>query len=137
MVKQPQRVNVLGIGISAINMTNALNIIEDWIVCREQHYVCVSGVHGVMESQEDDLLRKIHNASGLTTPDGMPLVWLGRLAGYKNVSRVYGPDLMLAFCERAALEGYTNFLYGGADGVAESLARYLQHCFPNLEIVGT
>ena len=28
-----------------------------------------------MESQRDPELRDIHNRSGLTTPDGMPLVW--------------------------------------------------------------
>jgi UDP-N-acetyl-D-mannosaminuronic acid transferase (WecB/TagA/CpsF family) len=47
-----------------------------------------------MESQRDAELRQIHNAAGLVTPDGMPLVWLRRLMGFGHVERVYGPDLM-------------------------------------------
>ncbi|HEY79921.1 MAG TPA: glycosyltransferase, partial [Caldilineae bacterium] len=52
------RVNILGVGVSAINMATALEIIEGWIARRESHYVCVTGVHGVMESQRDESLRR-------------------------------------------------------------------------------
>ena len=75
------RVDVLGVGISAIDMDEALDEIARWITAGEQHYVCVTGVHGVMESQRDPELRRIHNDSGLTTPDGMPMVWAGHRAG--------------------------------------------------------
>lgn len=71
-----ERVNILGVGVSAINMAMALETIEGWIARRESHYVCVNGVHGVMESHRDEAVRRIHNAAGLVTPDGMPLVWL-------------------------------------------------------------
>lgn len=77
------RANILGVGVSAINMAMALETIEGWIARREPHYVCVTGVHGVMESQRDKELRWIHNAAGLVTPDGMPLVWLSRLKGFR------------------------------------------------------
>ena len=131
-----KRVNVLGVGVSAINMSVALSTIEQWIATGEQHYICVSGVHGVMESQRDEQLRQIHNASGLTTPDGMPLVWLGRLAGHRSIDRVYGPDLMLAMSEVSAAKGYRNYYYGGAEGVPEKLADSLQNRFPGLQVAG-
>jgi len=70
------QVNILGVGVSAIAMTMALQTIEGWIEQCEPHYVCITGVHGVMESQRDASLRQIHNRAGLVTPDGMPLVWL-------------------------------------------------------------
>lgn len=131
------RVNILGVGVSAINMATALEIIEGWIARRESHYVCVTGVHGVMESQRDESLRRIHNQAGLVTPDGMPLVWLSRLRGFHQVDRVYGPDLMLALCERSVDLGYRHFFYGGAEGVPEQLAAVLQGRFPGLRVVGT
>jgi N-acetylglucosaminyldiphosphoundecaprenol N-acetyl-beta-D-mannosaminyltransferase len=131
------RVDVLGVGISAIDLDMALDEIESWITAGEQHYVCVTGVHGVMESQADAELRRIHNASGLTTPDGMPLVWAGRHAGAKTMRRVYGPDLMLALCERAAVRGWRSFFYGGKAGVAELLAERLTTRFAGLRVVGT
>jgi len=136
MQKVP-RINVLGVGVSALNMEMALEIIEGWIERREPHYVCVTGVHGVMESQRDENLRRIHNRAGLVTPDGMPLVWLSRLKGFRHVERVYGPDLMLALCGRSAAKGYRHFFYGGAQGVPEQLAARLQERFPGLQVAGT
>jgi N-acetylglucosaminyldiphosphoundecaprenol N-acetyl-beta-D-mannosaminyltransferase len=131
------RVDVLGVGISAIDMPMAVAEIERWIDERERHYVCVTGVHGVMESQRDPALRDIHNASGLTTPDGMPMVWSGRLAGADWMRRVYGPDLMLALAERAAARGWRSFFYGGKAGTAERLAERLAARFPGFVTVGT
>ncbi len=130
------RVNVLGVGVSAVNLDLALRKIDEWISCGESHYVCVSGVHGVIESCRDDELRAIHNGAGMVTPDGMPLVWLGRLAGFRQMSRVYGPDLMLAVCERSLERGYRHYLYGGAPGVADKLAARLKARFPGLRIAG-
>lgn len=131
------RVNVLGVAISAINMEIALTTVEGWIRRRELHYICVTPVHSVMECQRDPSLRKIFNASGLATPDGMPLVWLCRLGGYPRVERVYGPDLVLALCEHSSAYGYRHFFYGGAQGVPEQLAINLQSRFPGLVVAGT
>jgi len=131
-----ERVNILGVRVSAINMAQALSIIDGWIAHRQQHYVCVSGVHGVMESQRDEDLRRIHNDAGLVTPDGMPLVWLSRLHGHAHVERVYGPDLMLAVCEHSLSKCYNHFFYGGGEGVHERLTNNLRQRFPSLRLVG-
>ncbi|HLW60008.1 MAG TPA: WecB/TagA/CpsF family glycosyltransferase [bacterium] len=118
-------------------MDHALAAVERWIARREAHYVCVTNIHGVIESQRDRDLRRIHNAAGLVTPDGMPLVWLSRLRGRRHVERVYGPDLMLALCERSAEMGYRHFFYGGARHVPDRLAANLQRRFPGLRVAGT
>lgn len=132
-----QRVDVLGVGVSAINMDIAVTEILRWVERREQHYVCVTGVHGVMESQADPELLAIHNRSGLTTPDGMPMVWAGKRAGADHMSRVYGPDLMLELCARSAEAGWTHYFYGGKEGVPETLAERLTDRYPGLKVVGT
>ncbi len=131
------RVNVLGVGISPLTRDQAVTTMEGWIRLRDRQYVCVSGIHGVMESQRDAQLRGIHNAAGMVTPDGMPLVWLSRLKGFSFVERVYGPDLLLAFCERSVPAGYRHFFYGGGPGVAERLIERLRARFPGLRVVGS
>jgi N-acetylglucosaminyldiphosphoundecaprenol N-acetyl-beta-D-mannosaminyltransferase len=131
------RFAVLGVHLSAVDMDGALGEITRWIEEGRRHYVCVTGVHGVMEAQRDESLRLIHNHSGLTTPDGMPMVWAGRWAGYRNVRRVYGPDLMIALSERAAQRGWRCFLFGGKEGVADLTASRLAKAFPELSVVGT
>ena len=136
-IRAVPRVDVLGVGVSAINMDIAIDVIDRWITSGTRHYVCITGVHGVMESQRDEALRRIHNEAGLVTPDGMPLVWLSRWRGWRNTSRVYGPDLMLALCERSLATGYRHYFYGGQPGVPEQLARRLQQRFPGLTVTGT
>jgi len=132
-----QRANILGVGVSALTMARALDAVDQWIAQRRPHYVCVTSVHGVMESQRDASLRKIHNAAGLVTPDGMPLVWLSRLMGFPHVERVYGPDLMLALCGHSVGKGYRHFFYGGDCGIPDRLAANLQRRFPGLLVAGT
>jgi N-acetylglucosaminyldiphosphoundecaprenol N-acetyl-beta-D-mannosaminyltransferase len=130
------RVDVLGVLVSAIDLPTAVTRIEHWIETGARDYVCVTGVHGVMESQRDPALKEIHNRAGMTTPDGMPLVWSGHRAGATDMARVYGPDLMLATLDRAARRGWSSYLYGGGPGTAELLAERLVQRFPGLRIAG-
>jgi N-acetylglucosaminyldiphosphoundecaprenol N-acetyl-beta-D-mannosaminyltransferase len=132
-----RRVDVLGVGVSTVNQAMALAEVTRWVDSGERHYVCVTGVHGVMESQRDPELLAIHNASGLTTPDGMPMVWAGHKAGAEWMDRVYGPDLMLNVLARAAERGWSSFLYGGKEGVPELLAEKLAERIPGVKIAGT
>lgn len=133
----PPRVDVLGVGVSCLTLDSAVEEVSGWVDHGEHRYVCVTGVHGVMESQRDAQLLRIHNQSGLTTPDGMPMVWSARWAGQRQVSRVYGPDLMLAVLERASERGWSSFFYGGGPGTAENLATRLTTRFPGLQVAGT
>jgi len=130
------RVNVLGVGISPINMEHALQRITKWVNERDHEYICVCTVHTIMECRRSKELRKIVNAGGMTTPDGMPLVWLARVDGHTHVNRVYGPDLMLAEIQDSARTGHRHFLYGGRPGVAQRLASALHAQFPGVQIVG-
>jgi N-acetylglucosaminyldiphosphoundecaprenol N-acetyl-beta-D-mannosaminyltransferase len=132
-----ERANVLGVGVSAINISMALETIDRWIETRRRHYVCITGVHGVMESQRDPALRRIHNAAGMVTPDGMPLVWMLWASGHRSADRVYGPDLMLALLERSPVRGYRHFLYGASETTLERLKANLRAGLPSLRIVGS
>jgi N-acetylglucosaminyldiphosphoundecaprenol N-acetyl-beta-D-mannosaminyltransferase len=134
---QIRRINILGVGLSAINLDLALAAIDSALQRKSKGYICVTGVHGVIEAQQDENLRAILNRSFLNTPDGMPMVWLGRLNGARKMGRVYGPDLMLLVCELARKKGYTHFLYGGGEGVAQELRQKLEARFPEIKIVGT
>jgi N-acetylglucosaminyldiphosphoundecaprenol N-acetyl-beta-D-mannosaminyltransferase len=131
------RVNVLGVGISVLNLRTALAAIADAVRARRKGYICVTGVHGVMEAQDDENFKKILNGAFLCTPDGMPMVWAGKLRGHAELSRVYGPDLMLDVCAWSESNGCRHFFYGGADGVADLLAQKLKVRFPKLEVAGT
>jgi N-acetylglucosaminyldiphosphoundecaprenol N-acetyl-beta-D-mannosaminyltransferase len=130
------RHDILGVHVSALSMAQTLTQIGAWAADGARQYVCVTGVHGVMESHDDPALRAIHNAAGLVTPDGMPLVWLLRAAGHRHVERVYGPDLLLAVLAAPRLSRLRHYFYGGGPGVAERLSNRLQARFPQARLVG-
>ena len=132
----PSRQNVLGVGVSAVNMDSAVRLIQRWIDCGERRYVCVTGVHGVMESQRSVELRRIHNNAGMVTPDGMPLAWLLQAAGYKDSDRVCGPELMPRILVDSQARGDRHFLYGATEETLQRLQLRLLEFAPQARIVG-
>lgn len=137
MANHHPRVDILGVGVSAINMDDALQTLVNWVRDGQREYVCVSNTHVIMESYHNPALRAVCNAAGMVTPDGMPLVWLCRLGGQRHTRRVYGPDLLLAVCAAPQTRALRHFFYGSAAGVAEKLAADLRQRFPHIDIVGT
>jgi N-acetylglucosaminyldiphosphoundecaprenol N-acetyl-beta-D-mannosaminyltransferase len=132
-----KRVNVLGVGISVLNLKTALAAIAEAVRARRKGYICVRDAHGVMLAQKDPAFRRILNNAFLCTPDGMPMVWMGKLHGHREMSRVYGPDLMLEVCAWSEENPCRHFLFGGTPGVAEELRDKLTARFPKLQVVGT
>ncbi len=134
----PPRVDVLGVGISALSLDQAVAIVGE-ASSNPGHlgYVTVTGVHGVIESQDDSELRAIHNASFLSTPDGMPMVWVGKHAGHATMTRVYGPDLFLKVLEASVSRKERHYFFGGNDGVAQELKDRMTIRIPGLQVCGT
>ena len=130
------RANVLGVGVHATTLEEAVRLSGCFLQSGARGYVCLTGVHGVMEARRDMQLRRILNDAVLCLPDGMPTVWVGRMQGHRQMDRVYGPDYMLAMCGSAVQCGCRHFLYGGRPGVAELLQQKLQQRLTNLQIVG-
>jgi N-acetylglucosaminyldiphosphoundecaprenol N-acetyl-beta-D-mannosaminyltransferase len=133
----PPRFNVLGTGVSALSLTEARDLILAARGQKQLGYVCCATAYNANLARSRPALRAHYNRSLLTTPDGMPLVWLGRWHGHKRTTRVYGPDLLEAVCAAGRAVGLRHFFYGGDVGVAEQLKDRLIARFPGLTVVGT
>jgi N-acetylglucosaminyldiphosphoundecaprenol N-acetyl-beta-D-mannosaminyltransferase len=127
---------VLGVDVDAIDMEEALAHITTALREGRKGYVCVAGVHGVMEAQRSPFVARVYAGAEMTVPDGMPLVWVRRFQGYSSMQRVTGPDLMLEIFKRKEFSEITHFLYGGVEGVAEKLRDKFTRQFPWVRIVG-
>ncbi|MEI8206798.1 MAG: WecB/TagA/CpsF family glycosyltransferase [Kiritimatiellales bacterium] len=164
--KETSRFNVLGVGVDAVGMSDCLQlfsrIIEDESLMQKsdvkdqrsdqnsltsdlrsptsgRHRPAMTsalGVAGIMEARRNPKMQRILNESVLNTPDGMPLVWLGKLFGYQNIERVYGPDLLRDVCAYSASKGWKHFFYGAAPGIVEKLKVELERKHPEIQIVG-
>jgi N-acetylglucosaminyldiphosphoundecaprenol N-acetyl-beta-D-mannosaminyltransferase len=129
---------VLGVRVDSVQIDDVVERMEAWIARREGcRYIAVTGMHGVMEAQHDEVFKMILNAAALVVADGMPLVWIGRRHGLEMRRRVYGPELMETFCKATATKGYRHFFYGAAPGVGEELAARFVSRFPGLAVAGT
>lgn len=128
---------MLGVEIACVDQPRVLEAIGGWLDSGHSTYLCLTGVHGVMEAQGDEAVARALRGAGMDLPDGMPMVWAGKRAGSAEIERVYGPDLMLAVCERAARHGWPVFFYGGQPGVADLLADRMTGRFGGLEVAGT
>jgi len=128
---------VLGVPVNAVQIPQVIAWMEQCIHERGRaRYVAVTGMHGVTESRQDPEFSTMLKEADLVVPDGMPLVWLGRLRGFSHLARrVYGPELMETFCRETGGK-YRHFFYGGAPGVADHLAQVEQERH-GIRIAGT
>jgi N-acetylglucosaminyldiphosphoundecaprenol N-acetyl-beta-D-mannosaminyltransferase len=127
------RYNVLGVGVSALTFSQARDLVVGARGAKKLGYICLCTVNGLAEARSDPEFRRIFNESWLTTPDGMPVVWMGP----PGVERVYGPDLMLAVCDAGRPAGLRHYFCGGAPGVAAEMGARLSARFPGLQVAGT
>jgi exopolysaccharide biosynthesis WecB/TagA/CpsF family protein len=130
------RVDVLGIHVSVTNLDHTVGAFAGWIERGERQLVCVTDMNALLHARADARLTEVYNTSGLTVPDGMPLVWAGHRAGFEEMDRVAGPDLLERVLAEAADRGWTQYFYGGAEGVAEELRERFQERHPALKVVG-
>lgn len=128
---------VLGIGVSAMDAEAAVDAVARAAKGKRALTVSCSAVHSIMEGALDAEHRHRLNALDLVLPDGQPVRWALRWRhGIILPNRVYGPDFMLALCDRASREGLAIFLYGSRPEILEALSRNLRSRFPALKIAG-
>lgn len=118
------------------SMEGVLRRIQTWIRNKQHTYVCVTGVHGVVESVHNNRVLLAHQKAGLVVPDGMPLVWIGKMSGRPDIERIYGPDLFLAVCRCAEVKRWKLFLFGTTPQTLQRLKVRLHTRFPRLIVAG-
>jgi N-acetylglucosaminyldiphosphoundecaprenol N-acetyl-beta-D-mannosaminyltransferase len=131
------RKSILGVNVNILNMQSTLAQFDDWIKEKAKFYVCVAPAHSVMECLNDPSLLPIFNKADMVTPDGMSIVWLLQLKGFKETRRVYGPDLLMAACNHGVEKKWKHFFFGGKTGVAKKLEATLIERIPGLLVSGT
>jgi N-acetylglucosaminyldiphosphoundecaprenol N-acetyl-beta-D-mannosaminyltransferase len=99
--------------------------------------VVTLGTEMVVYAQRDKRYRDVVNASALSLCDTVGLLSVARARGARLGERVTGIELVERLCERAAQEGISVYLLGGAPGIAQRAASELVRRFPGLNVAGT
>ena len=123
--------------VSLTNYDDTCDRVQSWIAKQASCYVIAANVHVIMTAYWNRSFQQVVDRAAIVTPDGMPLVFGLRLLGISDQSRVYGPDLMIALCDRAAQYQIPVYLYGGTQTMLDKLSANLVEQFPALPLVGT
>ncbi|MDP3013321.1 MAG: WecB/TagA/CpsF family glycosyltransferase [Candidatus Subteraquimicrobiales bacterium] len=113
-------------------------MMASWISSHSHGYnIVVSNANDALLCKKDSKIKEAVNNSSLSVPDGISLVLLAKLKGYKLKKRVYGPDLMFEFLKLSEIKGYSHFFYGATEETLGLLIKNLKELFPGLKIAGT
>lgn len=133
MEKQP----LLNTYVNNVNMDEAIQAIEDMIASEKKSYIVAINVDVVMKIENDSYLKEITDKADMVLVDGQPLVWISKWHKHPVKAKISGSDLVPLLCEKAAKKGYSMFIIGGKDGIAEKAKCNLEKDYPGIKIVGT
>ena len=138
IVNQIPFIRVLGTKIHMVELSEVVQLMDYWIRCEPNkcHHIVNSGMHGVIEAYKDAELGKVFDAVDLFAPDGILMVMLSRIKGFKIRKKHTGPDILWRFAELANELGYRNYFYGDEECVLQSMEAKLISRLPGLKIVG-
>ena len=130
------RKSVLGIGIDALLLNEAVDKIVEYMDCGMAHQIVTANPEIIMKALEDAEYADIVARASLVTGDGSGVVWAAKTLGTPLPERVTGIDLLNAVLPKLVSKRYGLYLLGGKPGVVEKAALEMQRAFPGLEIVG-
>lgn len=133
MEKQP----LLNTCINNLTMPETIDKIEKMISSKNKSYVVAVNVDVIMKIENDPYLKEIVDNADMVLVDGKPLVWISKMYGRPLKAKISGSDLVPLLCDVAAQKGYSIFIIGGKDGIAEQAQKRLESKLPNIKIVGT
>ena len=133
MNKQP----LLNTYINNVTMDETLNEISRLVDVKQKSYVVAINVDVVMKIEKDEYLKKITDEADLTLVDGKPLVWIAKWHKHPVKAKISGSDLVPELCKVAHEKGYSIFIVGGKEGIAEQAKQNIERNLPGIKIVGT
>ena len=133
MEKQP----LLNTYVNNVNMDETIQAIEDMIASEKKSYIVAINVDVVMKIENDSYLKEITDKADMVLVDGKPLEWIAKWHKRPIKAKISGSDLVPILCERAAEKGYSIFIIGGKEGIAEKAKQNLERDMPGIRIVGT
>lgn len=132
MDKQP----LLNTYVNNLDMKEAIKGIEQMINDGGKHYVVAINVDVIMKIEQDEYLKSVTDSADMVLVDGKPLVWISKLYKRPVKAKISGSDLVPRLIKRASQKGYSVFIIGGAEGIAEKAKKRLEKRFSEVNIVG-
>jgi len=131
-----QRFNIDKIGISAVNLAVTIDAVKKAYADGDIGYICVTNSRTCYIANRDEDYCRIQNDSLVTIPDGMPLVWIARLNGFKEVNRVSGIDLLRNLLGISTENNFSHYFFGSKPETISLIEQKLLQEYPSIDIRG-
>lgn len=136
-------VRIAGVRFDNLTMEETVSRIVEIVQKAERpQHICTGNLDHLAMLQKDAEFRAIYDSAALVLADGMPIVWLSRIAARRGAvlaplkERVAGSDLFWELGRASAHTGLRIFLLGGMEGAAERAATVLKERHPGAVICG-
>ncbi len=136
MKDKMKKVQLLNTYVNNLSMDESINAVEKLIHKDEKSYVVAVNVDVIMKIESDSELKELTDKADIVLVDGKPLIWISKIHKRPIKAKISGSDLVPKLCELAAERGYTMYILGGADGIAERAKEKLEKNLPGIKIVG-
>ncbi|MBP9855311.1 MAG: WecB/TagA/CpsF family glycosyltransferase [Candidatus Omnitrophica bacterium] len=130
------KINILGVQVADTDISKTTQFVQQAIKDQTKAYICFATASTLVDCQNNSAYRDIINNAGMVVPDGIPLVWMGRIKGSHTIQRTCGPDFLPEFCRISQDMGYRHFFFGGVEDTLKQLMANLKTKYPALQIAG-
>ena len=130
------RLSIMGVRINNISMNEALKLAGEKIENDEKFIVYTPNTEIIMMCQKDEEFLNLINKSDINVPDGVGLIYAGKIKKHPLKEKVAGYDLSINLLKMADEKGLKLYVVGGRPGVAEAAMKNVQNTYPGIKIVG-
>jgi N-acetylglucosaminyldiphosphoundecaprenol N-acetyl-beta-D-mannosaminyltransferase len=130
------RVEILGIPLDAVEMSQALTVCESFILKKKPHQIIAINANKVVQYHQHSDLAKVISESDLNYIDGTSLTFAGYLFGLRLPRKIGGLVLAERLLELAEIKGYRPYFFGAEDWVIEKAISNYRKKYPRIQIAG-
>jgi len=130
------KLSIMGVRINNISMNEVLKLAEQKIKNDEKYIIYTPNTEIIMMCQKDEEFLNIMNKSDINVPDGVGLIYAGKIKKFPLKEKVAGYDLSINLLKMADEKGLKLYAVGGRPGVAEAAMQNIQKKYPGIKIVG-
>lgn len=135
-INVPDRVSVIGVPISIVNLNIALDFVDKNFDEIRGNYICASNVHTTVMAHDDKEYLTVQSESIMSIPDGKPLASTGRKKGHKEMEKTTGTHFMQATFTDERFKDKKHYFYGNTKENLELMIKKVKEDYPNLNICG-
>lgn len=130
-------VTILGVRIACVTTRHLLATVQTWVQQNDRRTITYVNAHCLNIAASTPAYQHVLNTADLVYPDGISVVWAGRLLGSTcPMQKSTGADWIDQFCTLAATHNWRIYLLAGKPGIAQRARANLLHRQPKLQIVG-